>query len=293
MSFQDALRLLSLCAARVIPEIDVMGGEPLLLEWMPEFLRQGTGLGLRMNISTNGSLPSMMERLSEIDRRLLTIGVSLEGSDRERHQRFTRSAHFDGAVRSLSLLVAAGLDPLVKTVVNRETVAEIPGIIALISSLGIRRYFLIHMDVLAKDPAGKQAALSYPAFLDFFRKTRREHPEMEIDMVAASCFDLHSLPGDARCAGGVRKLAIAPDGSAYPCNLLIGAPGFHLGNILTDSLDAVWDNDLLELFRRRDKNVCPQSACSHRDDCTGGCPAHGFYHQKDPGAPDIRCMPGE
>ncbi len=290
MPYRDALRLLSLCAAQGIPEIDIMGGEPLLLEWMPEFLRKGTAGGMRMNISTNGSLPAMMRRLAEIDRRLLTVGVSIEGSNMEQHGRLTRSAHFDDAVRSLSVLLDAGFDPLVKTVVNRATMPEIPGIIALVRDLGIRRYFLIHMDVLSGSPEELQLSPCYPEFLGFFRKTRDEHPGMEINMVAASCFDLRRLPGNVRCAGGVLKLAVAPAGSVYPCNLFIGVPDFNLGNVLSDGLDAIWNNHRLEFFRKRGGNACPQTACGCRPDCSGGCPAHGYYHFGDPAAPDIRCL---
>lgn len=289
MSYGDALRLLSICAAHGVPEIDIMGGEPFLLQWMPDFLREATGRGLRINISTNGSLTGIVGRLTGLDPRLLTIGVSLEGSTQKLHNELTCSGHFDDVLRFLSHLLDAGLDPLVKTVVSRKTMPDIPGIVSLITGLGIRRYFLIHMDVLSGAPDKLELCLSYPGFLDFFGKMRNAFPDVEMYKVAASCFDRGALPGGARCAGGVLKLAVAPDGSSYPCNLFLGVDELYLGNVLKEGLEAVWSDKRLEFFRKSGDNTCPRLSCHNRNDCTGGCPAHGYYHFGAAAAPDVRC----
>jgi len=287
MSRQDASRLLSACLAHDIREIDIMGGEPLLLGWMPDFIREAVGKGVRINLSTNGSCTDAVGELRGTDSGLFTAGVSLEGGSMESHRKLTRSDHFDRAVASLRLLLDIGLDPLVKTVVSRETTDEVPGIIGLVRGMGVRRLYLIHMDALGGGDAA--SALGYVEFDSFFRRTRDDHVGIGIGKVAASCFNSSGLPAGARCAGGVLKLAIGPDGSAYPCNLFMGGSEFRLGNILTDGIEAVWNNRRLDFFRTAVENSCPRLSCPNRKSCTGGCPAHGYYHFGDLASPDIRC----
>ena len=282
--------LFDLLSETGISEVDIMGGEPLLVTGMASLVRYAVEHGLRVNLSTNGSLTDALMAFTEVDPERLTIGFSLEGSTAELHRGQTGADHFQAVLRSISSLHKAGLIPLAKTVVNRETMSDIPRIASLLEDLGIRRYFLIHMDVLSPSPSQIRNSLSYPEFISFFGEIRQAFPAIEVDVVAASCFDRGSMPRNARCAGGLKKLAVSPDGSCYPCNLFMGVRSYGLGNILHDPWDLIWDNPLLHFFRGRAHNGCPNEACSNRTNCTGGCPAHGHHHFRNPAAPDIRCI---
>ncbi len=115
---------------------------------------------------------------------------------------------------------------------------------------------------------------------------------MEVHRVNASCFDKNSLPPGARCAGGVRKLSIMPDGTVFPCNLFHDCKGFEAGNIFRDRFSDIWEHPVLGLFRGHKKNSCNISDCNNLTSCTGGCPAHGYYHYGNTEMPDIRCLRG-
>lgn len=292
MSFGDALRLLSVLSANQIPEIDIMGGEPFLLQWMPEFIRAAQNQSIAINISTNGSLPGALRLLEGIGPEGLMVGISLEGSDEEKHLALTGSGHFRQAIESICILRDLGLDPLVKTVVNRSTVDDIRDIADLLKHLGVRRYFLLHMDLMTADESQRRDAMGFPEFLSVYEEMRSSNQYIEIHKVHASCFSTESLPSGARCAGGVRKLCIMPDGSAYPCNLFQSIPGMRLGNILTDDFASIWMSPKLSYFRSYSGNRCSIEECGNRDSCTGGCPAHGIYHSGDPEGTDIRCRKG-
>ncbi len=290
LTYKNALLLLDILADNGINNIDIMGGEPFLIPWITDFVERGLAKGVSFNISTNGSLPAMLEHLSGISPEHFNIGISLEGSAPEKHNRLTGSNNFVAALESITKLVEFSLNPIVKTVLSQDTAGDIQNIVNLIRRIGVKRYYIIHMDILSKKDSVIKNAIDYNAFLDFYRKIKMDNPDIEIHRVNASCFDRNSLPHGVRCAGGVKKLSIMPNGAVFPCNLFHGIKDFEIGNIFRDRFSDIWSNPKLGLFRRHQKNNCEISTCKNHASCTGGCPAHGFYHYGNPEAADIRCF---
>jgi radical SAM protein with 4Fe4S-binding SPASM domain len=291
MSPENALKFLDIMLNLGILDLDIMGGEPFLLPWMPSFLHAAIKEGIMVNISTNGSFPAIMKEFRGLSAEKINIGISLEGSSAETHNRLTSSNNFERAITSITKLVSLGLNPIVKTVVNRTTIPEIQSIADLLKRLGVRRYYLIHMDLFPKAVSALHSALSYPDFLNFYNTVRAtENSVLQINKVHASCFEREALPKGVRCAGGVRKLSVMPDGTAYPCNLFQHTPGLKLGNIFTESFSSIWSRPALDFFRSFRENSCRIKDCIHHASCTGGCPAHALFHKYEMHGSDIRCL---
>lgn len=273
-----------------ISDLDIMGGEPFLLPWMSSFLHAAIKDGVMVNISTNGSFPEVMKEFRGLSPQKINIGISLEGSSAQKHNRLTCSNNFEKAITSITTLVALGLNPIVKTVVTVATMQDFQSIADLLKKLGVRRYYLIHMDQFTEAYSSQQSAISYPDFLDFYHAiSAMENNTLQIFKVHASCFDKQTLPEGVRCAGGVRKLSIMPDGSVYPCNLFQHVPELELGNIFTDTFSEIWSSPKLDYFRLFGENSCRITACLHHASCTGGCPAHALFHGYLLHGTDIRC----
>lgn len=290
LTFKNALLLLDILSGNGINCIDIMGGEPFLLPWMAAFIREGLSRGMSLNISTNGSMPDNLSGLNGIPPDQFNIGVSLEGSTEKKHHDLTGSGNFSPAMEGIKKLLAFSLNPLVKTVLNQKTMPDIQQITDLIRGLGVKRYYIIHMDILFDSRYSLKTAFSYTEFLAFYNKIRQANPDIEVRSVNASCFDNNALPPGARCAGGTRKLSVLPDGTVFPCNLFHGIREFVVGNIFRDSLSDIWRHPRLDFFRNHTENRCCLPGCENRRSCTGGCPAHGHVHAKDLDAPDIRCV---
>ncbi len=286
---EHALHLLDLMLNLGILDLDIMGGEPFLLPWMPSFLHAAIKEEIMVNVSTNGSFPEVMKEFGGLRPEKLNIGISLEGSSAQIHNGLTNAANFENALSSISSLVSMGLNPIVKTVVTVTTMPDIQSIVHLLKKLGVTRYYLIHMDLLSKASSSQQSAISYPKFLSFFHAIRTTNRAIEINKVNASCFEKQTLPTGMRCAGGVRKLSVMPDGAVYPCNLFQHAPEFNLGNIFTDTFSEIWSSPRLDYFRTFEENSCKMNTCLNYVSCTGGCPAHSYYHGKELQGTDIRC----
>jgi radical SAM protein with 4Fe4S-binding SPASM domain len=290
LSYEQALRLLLILSEHNIREIDIMGGEPLLVPWMPAFVDEAIRQQFRINISSNGSLSEAVEKIGHIRSDRFTMGISLEGSFGERHNSVTRSDHFSQAIENIKKLVALDAELVVKTVITKSSLHDIQDIINLIRNCGVKRYYLIHMDLLSRDVSLRKEALSYPDFITFFQRMRDENRDLDIGCVHASCFQAEALPSNARCAGGLRKLSVLPDGSVFPCNLLHGFEQFCLGNVFRDDLTSFWMHPDMDALRTHAKKGCNRIDCSHYAQCTDGCPAHCLYHFGTTEGTDIRCM---
>ncbi len=289
MSFDGALTLLEVLLSSGIGEIDIIGGEPLILKWIPEFVHIAIKSGMSVNISTNGFSAEMTRKFTDLDPGKFNIGISLEGSTEAIHNRLTNAHNFHRAVATISELVSSGMDPIVKTVVDRETKTDIPAIVVLVRKLGVKRYGLIHMDMMSRDTTLKNAALAYCDFRDLYEIISNTNGDMTIFKVNASCFEKQTIPEGVLCAGGVRKLSVMPDGSVYPCNLFQHIQEFNLGNIFEGELLSIWRSPKLDLFRNSEQNRCTIDSCPNWHSCTGGCPAHGYYHYGRHIRHDIRC----
>ncbi|MBF0205887.1 MAG: radical SAM protein [Oligoflexia bacterium] len=91
------------------------------------------------------------------------------------------------------------------------------------------------------------------------------------------------------CVAGGRTMAVAPDGSIYPCSQLVSKK-FCAGNLLKDHLDSLWkDSTVFKTFRNlRNKRNFRENACGTclaKEWCSG-CRvfAHEVY-DNDPGCP--------
>lgn len=288
MNAADADALGSVLIENGIPEIDILGGEPMLLPWIRDFAKCMTDSGITVNMSTNGSLPDVLDRFIDLEGGLFNLGFSIHGFSKT-HDTLTKSDNFSHAVRGLRKMIDAERDPVVKSVLLRENKNEIFELVPYLAELGVKRYSLLYEDTIGRRLY--RPCFSFPEFYDIYSQVKMNSKcLLDVNLVAASGF--YKYGGQAgRCDAGTEKIAILPDGSAFPCNLFAGFKEFRLGSIFSDGIEKILRNPLLESFRNYDgRNQCGVTDCRNYSACTGGCPAHSyfFYHTLHTGDPRCR-----
>ena len=288
MDLQKADALGSILVKAGIHEIDVLGGEPMLINWMRDFVEEMTGSGVSVNISTNGSLPEVVSRLSGVQTGLMNIGFSLQGLS-ETHAALTQADHFSTAVSGIRSMIEKGKNPIVKSTLTRQNMPEIHDLVDYLIGLGVKSYFLLHEDIIGRQNV--MSCFSFPEFRKFHGELKEKFTEvLDIGFVAASGFYKYGIKSQGRCDAGSEKIAIMPDGSVFPCNLFAGFEEFCLGNIFRDSIDEILGNPSLDYFRQQSGSCgCEMHGCEHYSTCTGGCPAHSYYFHGTMDAVDPRC----
>ena len=145
LTTEQGKRLIDDLAAFGSPVLLLSGGEPLMRPDLPELAQYAVDKGMRVVISTNGTL--ITKKLAKVfsDIGLSYIGVSLDGL-REVHDRFRGvKGAFDKTMRGIRNARDAGIKVGIRFTVSRKNWREIPGIFDLIEKENIPRVCFYHL----------------------------------------------------------------------------------------------------------------------------------------------------
>ncbi len=287
ISKEKAFKLIEIACINNIKEIDILGGEPLLLDWMNEFIKYASSSGLKINISTNGSITSNLKKILEMKLDSVNLGFSLLGF-KETHNNLTCSGNYDLLINNIKLALLSCKTTIVKSVLLKENINEIPDLIDFLIGIGISEYYLLHEDIIGRT---NNNCISFPEYYDFYiNLCEKFSNKIKIGSVSASGFYKYNASSGKRCDAGFSKIAIMPDGSVFPCNLFAGMKEFVLGNIFSDNFKSILEHPSLNYFKKKAySNPCKNYDCKHFFTCAGGCPAHSYFFYNKLDIVDPRC----
>ena len=312
----EALGVIDDLADMGVPLILFSGGEPLLREDIWDLARYARDRGLKMALSTNGTLIT-----TEVARRIRDCGIeyagiSLDGAKRETHDRFRHApGAFEEATGAFAACKEAGLRCGVRVTLTKENCRELEALIDLALALGASRFCLYWLVPtgrgidsysrlqLDRDEVTEALSLLYrkakeidPAAMEFLTV---DAPQDCIHLLASMEQDTSEDLADARglleslkggCSAGTRVANIDARGNVYPCQFARSGE-FLAGNVRRQSFSRIWsDTENPVLARFREKQVRFEGRCSgcrHRDLCGGGCrvrahAATGDFLAEDP-----------
>ena len=303
-------------AAMGVPLILFTGGEPLMRADIWELATHARSRGLRMALSTNGTLitPGIAHRIRDCG--IAYAGISLDGANAETHDRFRNSpGAFDQTLRAFAACKEAGLRCGVRVTLTKENCHELEALVDLSLSLGASRFCLywlvptgrgnesyarLQLDrdkvTGALDLLYRKAKETDPAAMEFLTV---DAPQDCIHLLASMEQDgsedlpdaralLESLKGG--CSAGTRVANIDTRGNVYPCQFA-RAPEFLVGNVRDRPFSGLWSdgkNPVLARFRDKKARFGGRCGmCSHRELCGGGCrvrahAAEGDFLAEDP-----------
>ncbi|MFN8526524.1 MAG: radical SAM protein [Chloroflexota bacterium] len=154
----EAQAMLADMASFGVPVLLLSGGEPLKRPDLLDLAAFARGVGLRVTLSTNGTLITrdVAARLAAMG--VGYVGISLDGL-RETHDYFRgQSGAFEAALEGIRSCRAAGLRVGVRLTLTRHTVTHLDGLFDLIDREGIERACFYHLV-----PAGRGRMLQSDA----------------------------------------------------------------------------------------------------------------------------------
>ena len=288
------------------PIIILTGGEPLLRSDVFDLARQGTAMGHRMVMATNGTLitPDTASAIKEAG--IQRVSISLDGATAAEHDSFRRvDGAFSGALRGIDVLKSAGIEFQINTTVTRHNASRIGAIMEMAVGLGAAAHhiFLLVPTGCARDMASQEIdADEYERLLVWLCGVREEIPLH----VKATCaphyyrvlrqearrkgervtFEKYGLDAVTRgCLGGTAFCFISHEGIVQPCGYL----ELNCGDLRKASFDEVWGRS--EVFNRlRDMSLYQGKCgrCEYIRVC-GGCRARAFEATGDYMAEEPLC----
>ena len=277
MSAQEVCRVLEVIRRDArCPSVSFTGGEPTLRPELPQFVRHAKGLGLAVNLISNGQLVD--DRLA---RELAAAGLdsaqlSLEGPDAACHDALVgRSGAFARLWEAVDRLRSRGVRVHTNTTVNRRNLARLEEIVELAAARGMERLTMNLMIPCGRAAGDPGLRVAYSEAGEHVLRVRARAEALGVELIWYSPLPLcifntiaHGL-GNRGCAAADGLLHVGPAGDVLPCSSF--TPGESLGNLLRQGFEEVWRSDGARFFR--EKRMMPPgcSGCVDADACQGAC----------------------
>jgi uncharacterized protein len=285
--------------------LTLFGGEPLMdgekvRVFLKDFLDKAGERNWETAIVTNGY--HLVDYVPLLEKSLIReVQVTLDGlaevHDRRRPHKAGLSS-FDRIVRGVDAALAAGISVNLRMVVDRENLAELPGLAQFAIDRGwtknpafktqLGRNYELHTCQTGAQKLYSRSELYH----DIFDLVQRFPHILEFHKPAFSLakflWENGELPQplfDA-CPGTKTEWAFDASGKIYACTATIGKAGEELGTFyprvaLNEKLVAEWED--------RDVTTIPECKnCSLALACGGGCAAVAQNHTSKLKAPDCR-----
>jgi len=279
------------------------GGDALKRPDLPELVRYGSDLGLRMAATPATTPLATREKLAELrDAGLARIAVSLDGSCPEIHDEFRQvDGSFAHGLRILKAARELGMSTQVNTVIARHNVNDLDALCALMGELGI-----VFWEVFMLVPMGRAnrndmaSAKEFEAVFHRLYDLSREAP-FDIKATAAPHYQRVVIqrqreergiqPGDAEdplavspeAGDGIGRARGVNDGDGFLFISHLGdimPSGFlplPAGNVRGDDLVEVYrDHDLFRSLRDRSRITGTCARCEFLPIC-GGSRARSYW----------------
>lgn len=145
MSTEEGKAMIDDLAAFGAPVLLFSGGEPTIRKDLLELMHYAKSKGMRVVISTNGTLITAEKARQFAEVGLSYVGVSLDGG-RETHDKFRGIAgSFDKAIAGIRNSMAAGIKVGLRMTINKRNWQDIPEVFRVMEEEGIPRACFYHL----------------------------------------------------------------------------------------------------------------------------------------------------
>ena len=314
-TLEEGIRFIDEMARLEMPMLIITGGEPLMSKNLFPFAFHAKEKGVRMVISTNGTLitPEVAVLLAEADIRY--VGVSVDAATAEMHDAFRGvTGAFDRAMEGIQNAQDAGLKTGLRITIQKENWQEVPKLLDLCVEKGIPRFCLYHLvptgrgkhimeelDV-TKEERTQVLKYLYDSAIELrdkeieilttdspmdgvyiLERLKREDPE-RFDQVR----ELLKISGG--CSIGNKVANVDYLGNVNPCHF---TPQMSVGNVKERSFDEIWNGNpgeqLLEIRARRKTLDGTCGRCEYMDVC-GGCRQKAYFYEGNFYGGDPTCI---
>jgi len=262
-----------------VPSVSFTGGEATLRPELPEMIRYARGLGMRVNLITNGiraSDPAFAAVLAEAG--LHSAQVSVEGTTAEVHEGITCiGGSFAKAVRAVRNFKDAGLVVHTNTTITKTNLHDVDRFPAFVRhELGLATFSMNLVIPTGSAPLNGALQVRYrelgPHLERILARSRALGVEFMWYSPTPMCIFnpvVHGM-GNKGCSACDGLISVGADGQVLPC----ASYDEPVGDLLHDGFEAVWESKKACDFRSKflAHEVC--RSCENFHICNGACPLY-------------------
>jgi radical SAM protein with 4Fe4S-binding SPASM domain len=281
VTLADELAALGCC------KVHLTGGEVLLRPDLPDLISVFSARGMRVNLTTNGTLLTGERAQCLVESGLHSASVSLDSPRRKVHDRVRGRGNWKRTLNGLRALrrarekSKAKLRIRVNTLISRTNYDSLSNLATFVQEHGVDRLTLIPVD----DPLTRRLLLNKRRLRDY---NARIGPQIAQDGMAAGLIDrpdqafpfgtdkeaLHygrcgfyarGLYERQRCYAPWTHAMITPEGQVYACCMTRGAPQ-PLGDLRQASFRQIWEGPAYRALRQAMRDGKVYGVCHRCDD---------------------------
>jgi radical SAM protein with 4Fe4S-binding SPASM domain len=258
------------------PSVSFTGGEPTLRPGLPRLVAHAKGLGLKVNLISNGQRldAARVDALAEAG--LDSVQLSLEGPTAAVHDELVaRPGAFDRLWGAVGRLRERGLRVHTNTTLNRRNLPHAPAIVDLVADRGLERLTMNLVIPCGSAGGERDLTVLYSEIGPHVLGLRDRAEARGVQLIWYSPLPLCLLNtvayglGNRGCAAADGLLHVGPGGDVLPCSSF--GHGESLGNLLRDPFEEVWQSRAARFFRA--KKMMPPGCgdCADAAACQGAC----------------------
>lgn len=271
------------------------GGEPLLRKDFFEISSYATKKGIKIGVTTNGTLVNEHIAMNELCKFQL-VRVSLDGSTAKIHDHLRNQAGvYDSALKSIKLLCNLGIKTSVVTAVSHLNLNDLPNLASLLIELGVSTWCISLFAPSGRGENIKEVMLNAEEVKNLILLLTKFKNDLGLRIstdlpYSVLLSDPNSVTQNSKqvsyCPAGITQVMIFSDGNISPCFDL----PLICGNVRNGGLKDAWnDSKVFQTLRNKEaiKGKCAE--CELLYTCGGGCRAIPYILSGDYLGDDILC----
>jgi radical SAM protein with 4Fe4S-binding SPASM domain len=260
-------------------------GEPLLSPYLLDMITAAVDRRITVGFNTNATLLTGRRAAALVDSQVDWLHVSLDGASAATYEAVRDGADFPVVVANLAGLVrtkraAGSVTPWIRVVfvAMRDTVAELPDLVRLLSTIGVDE---LHVQNLSHsfsdtDPAGRydgirrftadqalwtgaDADRAEAVFAEAARVAREHGLRLRLPLVGLPVAT--GLPDGRGCSWPWDAAYLTSAGVVQPCCMVMGDDRVSLGSMSEATFPEIWYGEPYREFRRRLSTDDPPDVC--------------------------------
>ena len=251
----------------------ITGGEPFTRRDLLEVARYSKSRGLRTNVITNGQY-IRQKNVEEVARVFDRVTVSLDHGLPEHHDRHRGPGSWKRALNAIDLLIEAGVQVDVNSVLTKLGLRDVKELLQLIRSRRIGTHRITPQFPMGRGANSRDDQLTPTELLQVDEHLTKAGQNLDGHGPRLTQEGAYTQKGMLRnhCGAGLSEVSVDPEGWVYPCRLL-QYPKLRSQNIREARLVDIFDKDpLLRWNRGRTADtVHPCKTCIIKNQCGGGC----------------------
>ncbi len=314
LTTDEAKKFITDLAEMEIPVLLLSGGEPLIRSDIFELSKFAHDKGLRVVLSTNGTLinAEIAKKIKESG--IQYVGVSLDGMQEIHDQFRCLPGAFDSALEGIRNCMKLGIKTGVRFTLNKFNKNDLPEILKLVEKEGIPRFCMYHLVYSGRGKEIMSTDIDLEEKLEIIefiiQKTIELHQKgvqteiLTVDNHADGVYIFNYLMKDqperaeevmellkmhGGCSAGTKFSNVDSLGNVHPCQFW---QHVSLGNVKEQKFSEIWnsdDNELLVKLREKQdflKGRCGE--CQFKYVC-GGCRIRAEVVNNDLWSEDPAC----